>query len=336
MRQAVLLGTPDTKRTIYLKKAMDQAAMPLHVVTWKDWKEALPKGELFLKIDPPKWESCSLAKLDGLIEGYHRELLALTHQAEELVITWFNTPSAIAALLDKRSCKAVLKEQGLPVTQSFPHMPLKMEALLEEMKRAQVCQIFIKPNYGSGALGVSAFRIQPRTGKMVLYTCAAFDEEDRLVNTKRLVRLSDPKQIEHILQALLSLDCVIERWYQKAQYQGCSYDLRAVVQDGRMDFLLGRLSKGPITNLQLNNRPLDIKELALPDQILEEIECLCVQAMKCFPGLRSAGIDLLLERGSLKPRIIEMNAQGDLIYQDIYRENRIYRHQAEMIKNSCM
>ena len=49
-------------------------------------------------------------------------------------------------------------------------------------------------------------------------------------------------------------------------------------------------------------------------------------------GLRSAGIDLLLDRGSLTPRVIEMNAQGDLIYQDIYQENKIYRHQAEIIK----
>ena len=54
--------------------------------------------------------------------------------------------------------------------------------------------------------------------------------------------------------------------------------------------------------------------------------------MDCFPGLRSAGIDILLEKGSLRPRIIEMNAQGDLIYQDIYNHNVIYGHQAEMMK----
>ncbi len=27
-----------------------------------------------------------------------------------------------------------------------------------------------------------------------------------------------------------------------------------------------------------------------------------------------------------------MNGQGDLIYQDIYRQNTIYRHQAEILK----
>ena len=54
--------------------------------------------------------------------------------------------------------------------------------------------------------------------------------------------------------------------------------------------------------------------------------------MECFPGLQSAGIDLLLEKGSLSPRIIEMNAQGDLIYQDLYDQNQIYRRQAVWMK----
>ena len=128
------------------------------------------------------------------------------------------------------------------------------------------------------------------------------------------------------------MDCIVERWYAKAEHQGYSYDLRAVVQDGRLDFLLGRLSKGPITNLHLNNHPLEIAALKLPEHTLEDIAMLCRKSMEIYPGLRSAGIDILLEKGSMKPRIIEMNAQGDLIYQDIYNENSIYGHQARMMQ----
>ena len=40
-----------------------------------------------------------------------------------------------------------------------------------------------------------------------------------------------------------------------------------------------------------------------------------------------AGIDILLEKKNMRPLIIEMNGQGDLIYQDIYGENNIYREQ---------
>ena len=44
-----------------------------------------------------------------------------------------------------------------------------------------------------------------------------------------------------------------------------------------------------------------------------------------------AGIDILLERKTMRPLIIEMNGQGDLIYQDIFGENNIYREQVEKI-----
>lgn len=293
--------------------------------------------EIFLKIDPPVWKSSSILELPELMEGYKGELMALAALDGKNPITFFNHPSAITALLDKRSCKEVLVREGISVTESLggdnkESNICNLEMLLEQMRQEKLCQIFIKPVNGSGALGVSAFRMQKRTGKMQLYTCAALTESKTLVNTKQLMCLSDRAQIENVLDILLKMDTLIERWHPKPIYQGYSYDLRAVVQDGRIDMLLARLSKGPITNLQLNNRPLAIEELGLPKRVLEEISYLCQRAMGCFSGLRSAGIDLLLDRGSLTPRVIEMNAQGDLIYQDIYQENKIYRHQAEIIK----
>lgn len=340
MRQAILLGTPESKRSIYLKKAIEETGISLSVLDFQKAEKKLTEllaKEIFLKIDPPVWESGSLLELPELMERYQRELMALMTLAKKTPITFFNHPSAIMELLDKRSCKEVLMHEGISVTESLEGDNQKdhissLKMLLEKMEEEQICQIFIKPVNGSGALGVSAFRLQKRTGKMQLYTCAALTESGILVNTKHLACLSDRAQIEKVLAILLKMDVLIERWHPKPIYQGYSYDLRAVVQDGRMDILLARLSKGPITNLQLNNRPLAIEELGLPRRVLEEISCLCTRAMKCFRGLRSAGIDLLLDRGSLSPRVIEMNAQGDLIYQDIYQENKIYRHQAEIIK----
>ena len=58
-----------------------------------------------------------------------------------------------------------------------------------------------------------------------------------------------------------------------------------------------------------------------------KIEELCQEAVDCFKGLNYAGIDILLRGKNLEPVIIEMNAQGDLIYQDIYNENKIYKNQ---------
>ena len=205
------------------------------------------------------------------------------------------------------------------------------EELLAAMEESRTYQVFIKPAEGSGAAGVAAFRWQPRTGRMALYTCALLCEGDKLINTKRLRCFREKAQVFSLLSRLLRLDCIVERWYPKAEYQGCPYDLRVVVQDGRRDFWLARLSHGPITNLHLNNHPLPASLLGLPMAVEEEVERLCLQTLACFPGLRSAGVDVLLEKGSLKPRIIEMNGQGDLIYQDIYQDNGIYGHQAEMM-----
>lgn len=333
---------------------------------------------VFLKIDPPLWESCCLDELNLLTRDYERKLAWLAELGAEQQITFLNRPEDIRALLDKRGCKRRLAEAWIPVTEELEGFdglvwkgeppkecgisgadqavtPMdggypgadrtaesidggypgadRVERLLEAMERNHIFQVFIKPVYGSGAAGAAAFRWQPRSGRMILYTCAMTDPETgRLVNTKRLRRFTDREQVLSLAGRLLALDCVVERWYAKAEHNGFSYDLRAVVQDGRMDFLLARLSSGPITNLHLNNHPLKGTELGLPFHIMEAVEQLCIRAAGCYPGLRSVGIDVLLEKGSLRPRVIELNGQGDLIYQDIYAQNRIYRHQAEMMK----
>lgn len=344
VRQAVLLGNADTKRTDYFRQAAQQVKLPVFFADWKDYetqKEQLfsGKGEQMLKIDPPLWKSCSLGEMNALAADYRQKLDELSQMEKCRQVSFFNSPQSIKLLLDKIGCKKKLKEAGLPVTEmlddsaalAFAEEPVVQ--LVEWMRRVGCCQVFIKPVYGSGAAGVSAFRIQPKTGRVALYTCAMEHPEYGLVNTKRLRCFCGMKEVFSILGRILKLGCIVERWYAKAECGGYCYDLRAVVLDGGMSFLLGRLSKGPITNLHLNNHPLEASALGLPCQVLEQVALLCRDAVGCFLGLRCAGIDVLLEKGSLRPRIIEMNAQGDLIYQDIFNENRIYRREAEMMKD---
>lgn len=392
MRQAVLLGSPGTKRTIYLEKGAEAEGISFRLLDWKKfpfrsadspasplrkdlvlkndfrddtaladpfWNETA-RENVFLKIDPPLWESCCLDELNILARDYEKKLQWLAELGKKRQITFLNKPEDILALLDKRACKRRLAEAGIPVTEEldgigravFPMaetldgvgqavLPVaetldgvgRADLLLGSMERRRIFQVFIKPVCGSGAAGAAAFRWQPRSGRMILYTCAMENPETgRLVNTKRLRRFTDRKQVLSMIGRLLELGCIVERWYAKAEHNGFSYDLRAVVQDGRMDFILARLSSGPITNLHLNNHPLKGNELGLPCHVMEDVEQLCIRAAGCYPELRSVGIDVLLEKGSLRPRIIELNGQGDLIYQDIYDQNRIYLHQAEMMK----
>ncbi|NBJ04145.1 hypothetical protein D3Z62_29935 [Lachnospiraceae bacterium] len=392
MRQAVLLGSPGTKRTIYLEKGAEAEGISFRLLDWKEFpfrsadspasplrKDLVLKNDfrddtaladpfwnetawenVFLKIDPPLWESCCLDELNILAQDYEKKLQWLAELGKKRQITFLNKPEDILALLDKRACKRRLAEAGIPVTEEldgigravFPVaetldsvgqavLPVaetldgvgRADLLLDSMERRRIFQVFIKPVCGSGAAGAAAFRWQPRSGRMILYTCAMENPETgRLVNTKRLRRFTDRKQVLSMIGRLLELGCIVERWYAKAEHNGFSYDLRAVVQDGRMDFILARLSSGPITNLHLNNHPLKGNELGLPCHVMEDVEQLCIRAAGCYPELRSVGIDVLLEKESLRPRIIELNGQGDLIYQDIYDQNRIYLHQAEMMK----
>ena len=338
MRQAVLLGNPGTKRTVYLEKAAKETQISVAFLDWKDFTgqdfpETWSGNQRFLKIDPPVWTSCCLEELSRLTRDYEDQLKALEALGKRENVWFLNEPCAIWQLLDKRNCKEKLQSLGIPVTQAINQHVNGWQQLLEAMERCHISQVFLKPVRGSGAAGIAAFRYQRQTGRMILYTCGLEDPATgRLVNTKRLRRFTDRDQVLSLLDRLLQLDCIIERWYPKAQHQGYSYDLRVVVQEDQVDFLLARLSKGPITNLHLNNHPLKIRELGLPLKVLENVEDLCRRAAGCYEGLRSAGLDILLEKESLRPRVIEMNSQGDLIYQDIYDKNRIYRHQAEIMK----
>lgn len=331
------MGAPDTKRTIYLKQAAARTELPLLFLDWEEYakiRELALEDPLFLKVDPPLWDSSQLEELSALTGEYISRLRELAETAEAVpCLKFFNHPLEIAAVLDKRACKARLAAAGLPVTEPLAGRNISAVELLGKMREQGIFQVFIKPVTGSGAAGAAAFRWQPSTGKMALYTCALMEAGNTgLVNTKKLRRFSGREKIFPMLDRLLGLDCMVERWYAKAEHGGMSYDLRAVVQEGRVDFLLGRLSSGPITNLHLNNRPLEISALGLPAGLLKEIHELCRRCMACFPGLVSAGVDILLEKGTLKPRIIEVNGQGDLIYQDIFHENMIYRRQAELMK----
>ena len=70
------------------------------VLDWEGWQEHLPEGELFLKIDPPRWDSSALGDLERLTEAYKKELDALDRLTGERQAEYLNSPSAIAWLLD--------------------------------------------------------------------------------------------------------------------------------------------------------------------------------------------------------------------------------------------
>ncbi|MCM1539787.1 MAG: STM4014 family protein [Blautia sp.] len=318
------------KRKAYFEQAAAEADVRVTFYDWKDFPFTESIAEIensIVKIDAPEWDSCRLKELDELTGRYREQLLGLSRMPFG---AFLNHPVDIAEALDKRKCKERLKGNGVPVTEMYDGTFSRKDDLLDFMRENGIHQVFIKPTRGSGAAGVTAFRFSPAKGRMALYTCAALDRGE-LVNTKKLYRF-EGEDAGHLLERLLELDCVAEKWYRKAVFQEYSYDLRVVVQDGRVDYILPRLSKGPITNLHLNNHSMEFKALKLNQAVVRSIEETCVMAAGCYPRLKSIGMDVLLEKESLKPYVIEMNAQGDLLHRDVYGENRIYRRQIEIMR----
>lgn len=321
----LLIGDRNTKRAQYFLKAAQQLQIPVHILEWNRVGSRCAIEKLkgaVVKIDPPSYKTAKLQDMKGILQEYYMSLKNLSNGD----CTFMNSPDAIWQVLNKQNCKARLQEQGVPVTCMITETVESAEELLTILKEKKIYSVFVKPTYFSGAAGVIALRIHPRNQKMMAYTSCILKDK-QLINTKVLRCIEDSNEILRLLNRVIELGVMVERWYPKAQFHGRSYDLRVVYQFGHIAYIVVRQAKGPITNLHLNNQALDIRELGINGELLSSIEEMCGQAVDLFPGLSMAGIDILVEKNSQKPYIIEMNGQGDLIYQDIYRNNRIYTEQ---------
>lgn len=325
-----LIGGQQSKRTSFFKMAAEEHGVFVKVIDWENIskKPDFKKWQnMTVKIDPPSYKTTDLEEMHTNLELYQNTLKKLNL----CKCLFLNSPKAILDTLNKRYTKEVLMENHISVTDVIAANISSVKQLFEIMESRRAYSVFIKPVNYSGAAGIAAFRINPVAGRMKLYTTCVPLEDGRLYNTKKLYISEDEKEITYILEKLLKLDTIAEKWYPKDNFNDKSYDLRVVYQFGHIEHIVVRQSKGPFTNLHLNNQAANIEELELKDYVLSEIEQICRRAVSLFDGLNVAGIDIMLDRGSRKPRIIEINGQGDLIYQDIYSENKIYKKQIEYL-----
>ena len=325
----IVVGESQNKRTIYMKLAAEKMGMQVSCISYRDGYAAVLKkltevsnpAEV-VKLDPPQFMETEFEGMKQRLSEY-REFLK---EAGKLPLNYLNAPKVICEVMDKRLCKQRLMDAGIDATEMVFGKISSTEELLWHMEKENVREVFIKPSLFSGAAGVSALRRNPRTGQLALRT-TCFLQKDQIVNTKKLFLMEEPGRVRALLDALFLFEPVIERWISKEKHNGYEYDLRVVWQFGQIAHIVVRQSKGPVTNLHLNNQPEAFGALGLSDEICEKIRKLCQDAAGLFPGLRVAGMDVLLERKTKKPRMIEINGQGDLIYQDIYGKNRIYGQQ---------
>lgn len=328
-----LLGNAGSERTYVLMNTAAQLGITIKLIPFPAMAACDAADFSFLqhqavKIDPPELKSGYPDELPIFGQQYSHFL----QQLQGLSGTRFlNAPMAIAQTLDKLYCKTKLLAAGVSTTPMLAkvHTLSQLRAI---MQMERMSGVFIKPQFGSGSAGVIALRREIRTGAEVIYTALRV-HDGRLWNTRKLRRINDPDEIETMAGGILAAGGLAEQWIPKARAGSKAYDLRVVWQFGKAVCAVARQSRGPITNLHLGGEACSLESLDQDKQ--DEIEALCDRAMKLFPGLNSAGLDILLERDTLKPYIIEINGQGDLLYQDISGANKIYQAQLRYLSNQA-
>lgn len=255
--------------------------------------------------------------------GYMRLLGRLDRETKELwpVPFWLNAPSDIASMFDKRVTHRILSGAGIPVPKPLasPAELPDYEALREAMLRKGKHRVFVKLASGSGACGVVAYQVNPRTGAEVAVTTLGVEQHltrpPVYYNAIKPFRYTEPKLIRLLLNWLLAHGAHVEQWITKATYQGRAFDVRQLVVDGQACHRIARLSRTPITNLHLRSERKSLEELGLPENIRRAVGEAAERALSLFPRSLVAGVDVLLRHGTYAPVIGELNPFGDLLYR---------------------
>lgn len=327
--QIIVVSNSLSKRIEYFVEAGKHLQTEVCFMTYEELFSCLPLlRQAVIKLEPCVSDETDFLKYALLNRAYKETLQRLSEMSLPDDVYFLNTPDALLRALDKKETKEVLMDKGLKVTPMLPSPQSfdELRQLLADCGRG----CFLKPRYGSGAGGIMAIRYQPNRNKWVVYT--TLRQVDGVIhNTKRINRLSVEKEIIPLAEAVIQTEAILEEWIPKAQLQGENYDLRVVYRESEIDYIVVRCSKGSITNLHLNNKAHWWNELSLSEEVRQQIYFQCQEAVQSL-DLQYAGVDVLIERGTDIPYIIEVNGQGDHVYQDMFAHNSIYTQQIKNIK----
>ena len=228
-----------------------------------------------------------------------------------------NDPAEIQIMFDKPRCHARLREAGVAVAPSLGELK-SYDELISRMEATRCRRVFVKLAHGSSASGAIALRTDG--ARMQAFTTVEHDGTDvrgcrKLYNTRQIRRLDSAAEVAVIVNEICRHGAHVERWLPKAGIDGRVFDLRVVVIGGAACHVVPRLSRTPMTNLNLLNERGNV------DGVRERCGATawaaamatCEQAADAFPNSLYAGIDLLLAPGFRRHHVLEVNAFGDLL-----------------------
>ncbi|MCL6662607.1 STM4014 family protein [Paenibacillus amylolyticus] len=251
---------------------------------------------------------------------------------------FMNDPADIQLMFDKRVCQQHLSSHGVdvPPALQFSQPIRNYMDLRSSMKSAEMHRVFVKLACGSGASGVVAYQVNPRTGDEIALTTMGMEQRQGktiFFNEGRLRKYTRSEEIATLMNWLCAEGAQIERWMPKATLDQRAYDIRQLVAGGQAGHTIMRLSRTPITNLHLRNERMLPAEAGLDEHRMSLVRKTAQEAMSAFPNSWSAGIDVMLTSGS-DPRayVLDVNPFGDLLYRVEHHGLGTYEWEMELLR----
>jgi glutathione synthase/RimK-type ligase-like ATP-grasp enzyme len=342
--QFVIICNPENRRRDFFEKAIASIGLPKPVIV--PYQHLLNGGDLdmltkdtILRIESPGenfevWKA--LVRLGLANDGITATNIEEDHGRIRYLRAWFSgfvtllnriqtailetgctpmvRPSSIRLMFDKYNCQQALMRDNVPVPTLLP-IVTNYDELREAMRQQGISRVFIKPRYSSSASGIIAYRVHGATEEAT----SSIDVIEgnggyRFYNSLKINRYKRHTDIRRVIDFILEEGAYAEEWIPKATLDGQVFDVRIVVVDDEPTFILPRLSNGPITNLHLGNRRGNVDRLwhLMGDASFDSMTSTAQRAVNTVQAFY-AGVDVLIPSGIGNPRVLEINAFGDLL-----------------------
>ena len=265
---------------------LDAGARENPAESCRDWSEvAMPKGILLRP-------GLAFQGLSRVLRGLHSSF----HKRPHLTVT--ANPLSIQLMFDKSESAKLLQKQGINVPQ--------FRSDQNERRAFPPKYAYCKLNHGSSACGMMYCCMDEGYG-----LSTTIEINGQFFNTRKLRRL-EGEAFQRMWRFFTEEGILLQEAISKSDYLGQNFDVRVVCISSKPIATIFRVSRHPMTNLHLGGHRGDWEAIrkTIPTRYWLDGLDLASEAASHFDST-VAGVDLLFERNSWKPYILEVNAYGN-------------------------
>ncbi len=281
---------------------------------------ALENGSIDRLIDDRGW----LIRPRQAHLGYLQLLKELDSHLTSRGAQQMQSVTEIALCYDKPACQAHLGRHGVPSPLSLgsPANYDELRALVGTHQR-----VMVKLAHGSGAAGCLAIHYSNgRARGITTVSQVRVEGEMRLYHSKWPVLLASEWEVAELVDRLCVEKVQAEVWLPKAQLHGSNIDLRVVTIGGVPRHRVVRSSHSVFTNLSLYSTRGSMKAVVerMGPEAYQSVRETCASVAAAFPASHTLGIDVLIRPDWQRINVLEVNAFGDLLVNELDRGEDTY------------